>query len=87
MWLITSTDRWRDAVGELLDLQDAYRAWLDSLPPNAAPLPTTSRQCDERLKVYHLRFATCWQPRVKGLQMMVNSVFKGWRFEDVWFDQ
>ena len=28
--------RWRDAVGELLDLQDAYRAWLDSLPPNAA---------------------------------------------------
>ena len=28
--------RWRDAVSELLDLQDAYRAWLDRLPPNAA---------------------------------------------------
>ena len=26
----------RDAVGELLDLQDAYRSWLDSLPQNAA---------------------------------------------------
>src|SRR5262249_34207826 len=37
--------------------------------------------------VYHLRFATCWQPRVKGLRMMVNSVFNGWRFEDVWLDQ
>jgi peptide/nickel transport system substrate-binding protein len=36
--------------------------------------------------VYHLRFATCWQPRVKGLRMMVNSVFNGWRFEDVWLD-
>jgi len=33
--------------------------------------------------VYHLRFATCWQPKVKGLRMMVNSVFNGWRFEDV----
>ena len=37
--------------------------------------------------VYHLRFATCWQPRVKGLRMMVNSVFNGWRFEDVWIDE
>ena len=27
--------RWRDAVGELLDLQDAYRSWLYSLPQNA----------------------------------------------------
>ena len=24
---------------------------------------------------------------VKGLRMMVNSVFNGWRFEDVWFDE
>ena len=37
--------------------------------------------------VYHLRFATCWQPRIKGLRMMVNSVFNGWRFEDVWLDE
>src|SRR5499427_7685133 len=37
--------------------------------------------------VYHLRFATCWQPRVKDLKMMVNSVFNGWRFEDVWLDE
>ena len=50
-------------------------------------------QADQRLQedqarpiVYHLRFATCWQPRVKGLRMMVNSVFNGWRFEDVWLD-
>ena len=37
--------------------------------------------------VYCLRFATCWQPKVKGLGMMVNSVFNGWRFEDVWLDE
>jgi peptide/nickel transport system substrate-binding protein len=37
--------------------------------------------------IAHYRQATCWQPRVKGLTMMVSSIFNGWRFEDVWFDQ
>jgi len=26
--------RWRDAVAELLTLQDDYRAWLDTQPPS-----------------------------------------------------
>ena len=34
--------------------------------------------------IYHLRAATCWQPEVKGLTMMTNSQYNGWRFEDVW---
>src|SRR5712675_795014 len=37
--------------------------------------------------IAHYRQATCWQPRVKGLTMMVSSIFNGWRFEDVWLDQ
>jgi len=24
---------------------------------------------------------------VKGLTMMVNSIYNGWRFEDVWLDR
>jgi peptide/nickel transport system substrate-binding protein len=31
--------------------------------------------------------ATCWQPQVKGLTTMVNSIYNGWRFEDVWLDK
>ena len=31
--------------------------------------------------------ATCWQPEVKGLTMMTNSQYNGWRFEDVWLDK
>ena len=31
--------------------------------------------------------ATCWQPHVKGLTMMVNSIYNGWRMEDVWLDK
>ena len=37
--------------------------------------------------IYHLRAATCWQPRVKGLTIMVNSQYNGWRFEDLWLDE
>jgi peptide/nickel transport system substrate-binding protein len=31
--------------------------------------------------------ATCWQPHVKGLTMMVNSIYNGWRMEEVWLDK
>ena len=34
--------------------------------------------------IFHGRSATCWQPRVKNLTIMVNSIYNGWRFEDVW---
>ena len=37
--------------------------------------------------LYHRRGATCWQPWVKGLTMMVNSQYNGWRMEDVWMDR
>jgi peptide/nickel transport system substrate-binding protein len=37
--------------------------------------------------VFHGIAATCWQPYVKGLTTMVNSIYNGWRFEDVWLDQ
>jgi peptide/nickel transport system substrate-binding protein len=32
------------------------------------------------------RFATCMQPRLKGLTTMTNSRFNGWRMEDVWLE-
>jgi peptide/nickel transport system substrate-binding protein len=33
------------------------------------------------------RFASCMQPRVKGLVTMTNSRFNGWRMEDVWLER
>ena len=27
------------------------------------------------------------QPYVKGLTVMVNSIYNGWRMEDVWLDR
>ena len=37
--------------------------------------------------VFHGIAATCWQTQVKGPTMMVNSLYNGWRFEDVWLDR
>jgi peptide/nickel transport system substrate-binding protein len=37
--------------------------------------------------VYHTRAATCMQPQVKGLTIMVNSQYNGWRMEDVWLER
>jgi peptide/nickel transport system substrate-binding protein len=37
--------------------------------------------------IFYDRNATCWQPYVKGQTIMVNSIFNGWRMEDVWLDK
>ena len=37
--------------------------------------------------MFYDRRATCWQPRVKGLTIMINSISNGARMEDVWLDE
>ena len=37
--------------------------------------------------IFYDRRATCWQPHVKGLTIMVNSIFNGNRMEDIWLDK
>ena len=37
--------------------------------------------------IAHERLATCRQPQVKGLTLMVNSIYNGSRFEDLWLDK
>jgi peptide/nickel transport system substrate-binding protein len=37
--------------------------------------------------IYHTRLGTCMQPQLKGLTVMVNSQYNGWRMEDVWLDR
>jgi peptide/nickel transport system substrate-binding protein len=33
------------------------------------------------------RGGNCWDPSVKNLTIMVNSIYNGWRMEDVWLDR
>ena len=37
--------------------------------------------------IFYDRRAVCWQPHVKGRTVMVNSIFNGWRMDDVWLDK
>jgi peptide/nickel transport system substrate-binding protein len=37
--------------------------------------------------VYFNRSGICWDPKVKGLTVVVNSNYNGWRIEDVWLDK
>ena len=30
---------------------------------------------------------TCWQPQVKGIVLQHNSIYNGWRFDNVWLDK
>jgi len=37
--------------------------------------------------LFHARAGTCWKPDVENLTIMNNSVFNGYRYEDVWLDR
>ncbi|MBV9858690.1 MAG: ABC transporter substrate-binding protein [Alphaproteobacteria bacterium] len=48
------------------------------------------RQLQEKVVrpiLYYMRQATCWRPEVKGITLMSNSIYNGWRMEDVWLDR
>ena len=43
-------------------------------------------QDDARPIIFYPRAAICRQPAVKGFPIMINSIFNGSRFEDLWLD-
>jgi peptide/nickel transport system substrate-binding protein len=42
---------------------------------------------DAQPVIFYGRVAHCWRPQVRGLTLMVNSMFNGSRYEDVWLDK
>jgi peptide/nickel transport system substrate-binding protein len=40
-----------------------------------------------RPMLYYMRGGTCWRPEVKNVTVMGNSIFNGWRLEDVWLER
>jgi len=37
--------------------------------------------------IFYSRGGTCWKPYVKGMTLMVNSIYAGNRREDMWLDK
>jgi peptide/nickel transport system substrate-binding protein len=72
-------------VDELIDRQ--------SMEPDREKRRQLVWQIEKRLAednvrpvIFYARQASCWQPQVKGLTLMVNSIYNGSRFEDLWLD-
>ncbi len=64
-----------------------------SMEPNVDKRKKLVWEIDKRLQddvarpiIQHNRAGTCWQPYVKGVTVMVNSSYNGYRYEDVWLD-
>jgi len=41
---------------------------------------------DARPVIFYPRGATCRYPRVKGMTAMINSIYNGYRYEDLWIE-
>jgi peptide/nickel transport system substrate-binding protein len=37
--------------------------------------------------IMHNQGAVCWHPHVKNMSVMLNSIYNGWRWEDLWLDK
>ena len=60
---------------------------MSSANPPGSGIERRLAEDASRPVLLYLRFATCTQPRLKGLTTMTNGRFNGWRMEDVWLDE
>jgi peptide/nickel transport system substrate-binding protein len=42
---------------------------------------------DAKPLIFFQRGGICWDPKVKNLTVMVNSIYNGWRMEDIWLNE
>ena len=79
-------------VGDYCYLQDLFVA--QSSEPDLGKRRKIVWEIDRRLQedlarpvIMHNRGGTCWTPKVRNMVIMANSVYNGWRFEDVWLEK
>jgi peptide/nickel transport system substrate-binding protein len=73
-------------IDQLIDQQ--------SMQPDISKRRELVWEIDRRLQedivrpiLFYMRKATCWSPQMKDLKLQVNSIYNGWRMEDVWLDR
>ena len=80
-------DSYCSAQTDKLIMQQSMEADPDKRRQLLWTIERTLAQENVRPILYYSRGATCWRPYVKGISLMVNSVFNGNRNEDVWLDK
>src|ERR1700745_1984159 len=73
-------------VDKLIDRQSA-EADRDKRKQLVWEIERRLAEAGARPIIFYPRFGTCSQPYVKGLTTMVNSIYNGYRMEDVWLDK
>jgi hypothetical protein len=79
-----STADSRRSVKEAVDRRYTSSAWLRARACVGVGLLAEDVV---RPVLCHMRHDTCWRPEFKGLTLQVNSIYNGWRMEDVWLDR
>ena len=72
-------------LDELIDWQSREPDW-DKRRQLVWEIERRLAEDNVRPVIFYARQATCRQPRVKGLTLMVNSIYNGSRFEDLWLE-
>jgi len=74
---------------EIQAMFDAQSAEVDQEKRQKMVWEIERRLVDDvaRPVTYHGQQAGCWHGYVKNYGIMVNSIYNGWRFEDVWLDK
>jgi peptide/nickel transport system substrate-binding protein len=67
--------------------QGSEDLWRHPPHPFRRRLHRAANEDDVRPVLFHPRAAVCNQPWVKGMTQMVNGIYNGSRFEDVWLDK
>jgi peptide/nickel transport system substrate-binding protein len=73
-------------VDKLIDQQSA-EADIDKRKQLVWQIERRLAEEGARPIIFYPRGGTCTQPYVKGLTTMVNSIYNGYRMEDVWLDK
>jgi peptide/nickel transport system substrate-binding protein len=74
------------AVDKMIEHQ-SMEANLDKRKQLVWEIERKLAEDDARPIIFYGRGGTCRQPQLKGLTVMVNSIYNGWRMEDVWLDR
>ncbi|CAN5528208.1 hypothetical protein BH10PSE6_BH10PSE6_23020 [soil metagenome] len=63
------------------------RATLANTVPSRQCWPAPCRSDGAKPMIMWNASASCWHPHVKGFRPMVNSLYNGSRFEEIWLDK
>ena len=98
--LVPADEANRAVLQDLTDAETGIRGWgatgnrIFLQPYNEQQRRLQVRAVERKLAedagrpiIFYASAASCWQPAVKGLTLMVNSVFRSYRFEDIWLDR